>query len=415
MLDAEQQPRNEGGEFTTSEPKFGRAAELEAAGFSEMPDRPEEQPKTYGGDDASLRDAADDLVSARIEQEPQTVERFYQRPDGERIDLKETVTAERAARDLSAYRADVSRYIEGTEVSALADVIDSARAEVLKNRPQDAETYGFDPKEVEANAAKLEAPKADEVSADASPAEPVVEGLDPEVQKALKLPQVRQAIEEELGRADTTRQQYAGALSVAHQVAQATFSELLPELQMVPQEKWPDAIGILHQTDPQRVQRAMAVLERGSQIEAAQGQLQQQQAAHQRQQFETYAKAEDRRFEELTKSRPVTRAESDAIVAYAKELGIEPNVLVDTMRTNPVMRHAAFQKMMLDAARYRLMQKATPKAIPKSVPPVQRPGTSGARQSQAADDVQALTRTFRSSGDINDAVRLLAARRAARG
>jgi hypothetical protein len=53
------------------------------------------------------------------------------------------------------------------------------------------------------------------------------------------------------------------------------------------------------------------------------------------------------------------------------------------------------------------------KAIPKSVPPVQRPGASAPRSSRADNDVRSLNSRLQQSGSVKDAVQLLMARRAA--
>ena len=59
----------------------------------------------------------------------------------------------------------------------------------------------------------------------------------------------------------------------------------------------------------------------------------------------------------------------------AKEHGIAQQELMELYEKSPVVRHSAFQAMMLDAARYRLAQKATRAAQVRTVPQVQKPGT----------------------------------------
>jgi len=404
-------PRDDAtGQFSPStEGLFGQEAELAKAGFKPMPNRPKPEADEF----KSPREAADELSASRSA--APVVEVVYQKAaDGERVDETEAVTIERAARDLAAYRGDLQRYVEGADFSAVAEIIDTARADVLKDRPQDAEAYGLDPKEVEANAAKAKLAEATPAEdADAAPQQ-TVDGLDPEVAKALQHPQVRQAIEEELGKAEAAKQNYSQALAAAQQIAQASLVDTLPELANVPQELWAQAIGVINQSDPQRVQRAIAVLQRGAQVEAAQAQLQQHQAAEQQQRIEVWAKDQAVKYDEWAAKEGVKPSEiAPVAVEYLKGIGIDQDELGQLFRAHPILRAAAFQQMLTDAARYRGIMKAKAAVAAKPVPPVQRPGAAAARSSRGADDIQALTRTFKSSGKVNDAVKLLMARRTA--
>lgn len=414
-----EQPRDDAGQFAHAETLTGRVAELEAAGYKEMPEAPQDAQRTYGEGEDELRAAANELAAGRIAEEPDKVEYREQGGAGDLIDEKEAVTVERAARDLSAYHDNTGRYVDGMASDALADIVDAARAETLKADPKTAETYGLDPADVAAKAKAVE----DRANADANDAKtteeqpteaPPIEGLDPEVQKALKHPQVRQAIEEELGKADVARQQYSNGLNVANQFAQASLVDQIPELGQIPVDQWDAALGLLYQSDPGRVSRAFGVIERVNHLSQAQSAWNQQQAAAQHAQFQQWAKAEDSRFDELTKGQPVTKQVSDALVSYAGELGIDQGTLVNLMQTQPIMRHAAFQKMMVDAARYRMLKDATPKAAPKHAPPVQRPGAKQIRGPAGSENFGALNAKLSASGNIDDALALLGAQRAAR-
>ncbi len=415
-------PRDETtGQFTGGEQKFGRAAELEAAGWKEMPEAPKPEQKTYEGGNEGLRQAADDLAQTRGSEDTEPLAREYRMDGGtgELADPKEAISIEKAARDLSAFRADVSRHVEGVSNSEIADIVDAARGELVKQNPKQAETYGLDAEDVKAKADALDAKFNEQGDNQPAPdAEPPVDGLDPEVSKALKHPQVRQAIEEELGRADAARQSYAEAVNMANQFARASLVDHIPELANIPVEQWDAALGLLHQADPQRVQRAMGVVDRVNKLSVAQAQLQQQAAAEQQRQFDTWAKAEDVRFDKLTEIQGIDRAErlriGDEMLAYAGELGVDQATFFHLMQTNPVMRHAGFQKMMFDATRYRMMMKNAPKAAPRALPPVQKPGTAQARASHGEANIDALNKRLSATGNIKDAAKLMAAVRAAR-
>jgi hypothetical protein len=121
---------------------------------------------------------------------------------------------------------------------------------------------------------------------------------------------------------------------------------------------------------------------------------------------------------------PVQRAEfGNEMVAYASELGIGRDQLVSLFQNEPIMRHSAFQRMIHDAVRARMTQKAAnaaSKAIPRDLPPVQRPGTAQHRSgSDASGKIQNLEKQF-ASAKGNKAVQIMAdivaaERRAKRG
>jgi len=77
--------------------------------------------------------------------------------------------------------------------------------------------------------------------------------------------------------------------------------------------------------------------------------------------------------------------------------------------------HAGLQQIIADAVRYRqsLAAKATipDKVAPKSLPPVQRPGTSRPASGDNSERIQALESKLNNSGSEEDAFRLLLARR----
>ncbi len=134
----------------------------------------------------------------------------------------------------------------------------------------------------------------------------------------------------------------------------------------------------------------------------------------QRQEFAEYAKLEDARFDTLVKGeKPETvQKVANEIIAYAAELGVPRSQFLELCATEPIMRNAAFQKMMYDAASYRLLQRARNEVAKKVVPPVQRPGVAvDARAAQRESDVRTLNAKFASNPSVRNAADVLAAQR----
>jgi len=381
------------GQFTPStDGLFGREAEEAAAGFRPMPLKagPVEP---EGGEELSARDAADELNAKRGVDQGEEV--FYQKTDtGERIPTDETVTAERAAADLAAYR---NSKIESAAKSISGDFaaeIDKMRGEAIKANPEAlGKHYGIDP----ALADEVGGEKADGAKEDVSrPAEEAeiapdnaidaVDGLDPETRKALKIPQVRQALEQHFAEVDQVREQYSASLQAGQQMMQATISALAPQLDGMPLEYWPQAIQQIAQVDPVRGQIVADTLTKWGAIQQAAQQSQQQRAHHEQQQFEAtrqqYSRAADVALGNMTFAEKTEMAEE--LVAYVGEFGISREALMREAQTNLAIHHPAFQKMAADAISYRRLMNAPKAVLSRDVPPVVRPGAS---QHRSGNDV----------------------------
>ncbi|MGK7056883.1 hypothetical protein AB4853_10415 [Bradyrhizobium sp. 1050_B9_N1_2] len=408
------------GQFAPSEPLIGRAGLEHDAGFKPMPaSEPEAEP-----DFKDARDAAD--ASTGPEAVP-LVEVFYQKTaDGERIDGSETVTPERAAKDLTAYRNANADSAAKSISGDFAAEIDKMRADVIKGDPKVAEHLGV---EVPPEASDSEQPRAnsnnsgDEVASDDPTAAAIdaMDGLAPETKQALKNPQIRAALEEEFGKVQQVKDSFSQALNTVQSWAQASFLESFPELSGLPAEQMEHGLALLAQADPPRFNAAMNLLGRVQTIQAAQQQEQHRQAQIAHQNFETYAKEQDAAFEAMIgKMSPAENAEFGAeLTAYAGELGVSQQQLVQLLQTEPVMRHAAFQKMVHDAIRYRQIQKTSRATAKRDVPPVMRPGTASAvRRDGNASDIQALERKMTNATPTQQlklAAQITGLKRAARG
>jgi hypothetical protein len=380
----------------------GRSADLANAGFTEMPD-PLARKKENGFE--SPRDAADELSAQRGEPAP-VILRNYTDKNDEPVDAAEAITLERGARDLAELRNDESDAAREAAAAKFRDELDRLRGDHIPNRDED---------EQESDPAKPDAKHARDAGEQPA-AEAAADGkLDPKLEEALKHPQVVQAIEQRLGVAETARKSYAEALGVAHDFARASFMENFPELAAVPLQQLQPALEMMAQRQPERFGKAMATLDRVAQLQAAQQAQQQHQTAAARQQFESFAKAEDARLDTMLigESSQTQRAVMDEIMAGAKEAGVEPAEFIRLFGSDPLMRNAHFQKMMYDAGKYRLAQKTTPKAAVRNVPPVQRPGVAASRTSVNAATISALTAKLDRTGSLRDAQALLAAQRRA--
>ena len=387
--------RDESGRFTFSdgELKFG-AEGLEAdAGYVPLSDVRKAEGKTYRGDPDPLEKAFSNL---EVEPEPVAipVEWFKTDGSGDPLEPNVTTTVEQAAEALTDYQANAARYVDGMAIDAFREMIDQSRAELLKNDPKAAELYGLDPKDVEANAPKETA----DVPAPEAQAQQTteIEGSDEELARALKHPRVAEAITSEWDRADAARQQYTNALNYVNQLAQANLVDHLPELARLSIEQWKGPIVTLAQQDPQRVQRALAPLQRvnQSQVERAQqqAQYQQYQQALQYERFVNDVNAEDARLIEMVGSQKAADEANSAMIDQLTAQAIAANQLVNAFMQNPVLRTAEARQIAWKAQQYdRLM--AAPKAVPVRQPQaVQRPGTSAPRSTSQNSSLAALNR-----------------------
>jgi hypothetical protein len=372
----------------------GASFELQSAGYRPMPD-PEERPvrDAIDADAASLRGAAE----RRADVASPVMVREYVDEAGNAVDRDEAVTLERAARDHARARAEEARDVS-VEISAPdPSAREAAGAFGDESREPDEELGQQDGRSdavAETNEMKHEAGR-----------------LASELEKALQHPQVVQAIEEKIGEAEKARQSYREGLASAVQIAQASFLSQFPEFAGMPAEQVPAALELMSREDPGRFGRIQAAVAMSDRLLAQQSQEHHRQAEAAQQSFNSFSQEQDGKLEGMLKNEPraVRQAVAAEIVAAAKESGIPPAELNRLFQTEPLMRHATFQRMMYDAARYRLMMRAKDTAVTKAVPPVIRPGVSTSSGERGAD-LRALNARLTSSGDLKDAVALYQAR-----
>jgi hypothetical protein len=379
---------------------FGRTRELHDAGYKEMPEPARKaDDASFGSDYSGLARAAEDLSATR--QPVRTiVSRQYLTGDGSTVDETEAVTLRRAADDL-----DQARAADAAAPEQATDRQPGSEIDELRRQAAHADTFAED-----------ELPTAGE-GLSQSPAVSDGESLDPILQEALKHPQVREAIEGEIGKADAARQTYDRALDAVSGLLRDVVFAQFPELRSNTAQQFEAALSQLSQRDPSRYVQARGLADRLAVLQSAQSLQQQERDATQRREFAEYAKAEDARFDAMVKGQKpeVVQRISDEIIAYAGELGVPRQQFLQLCKTEPIMRNAAFQKMMFDAASYRLMQRARNEVVKKVVPPVQRPGAAvDTRAALNEGDVRALNARFAGNPSVKNAADVLAAQRRTR-
>lgn len=386
------------GQFTPSEPHV--------LDFVPRPEQKHDQ-QEYGSDNQSLRAAADDLANSRGASGQETVELTLIDEDGNPAPKNESVTLKQAVGDLSNYHEATRAALEAKTDADVAAAVDAARAEALKANPDAAEIYGFElPKET---ASEPEAVLGKNAAAE----EQFSSGeLDAQIEAALNHPQIKAALESQVIDNHRAQQQHIEGLKAATEFAALSFADQFPEFATIPQEQWQNAFAILQQQNPARAQQAANYIARAYQLAAQRDKLNAEQEQRKQQQFSDYAKEQDAIF-----SKAVAKVEPEVLAEIAeslKENGIDPAEFDRLIKSDRMMRSAFAQKTMWEAAKYRLLMKAAPKAVSKPLPPVNRPGAARSQGEIAHAGLDALKGKFERTGNIKDAVALLQAQRSAR-
>jgi hypothetical protein len=356
------------GQFTPSEPLTGRAAEEHAAGFTPMVDEP-----TPESEELSKKEAAERLAELSSSKPIATHILSANLP----ADV--TMTIEQGAAALADSRAADKAQAELDETEKLQKEVDQLRGETPEAKPASVET--------------------DEET----------------LEKALAHPRVKEALERQITEAETTRSTYSKGLDVANQFAQAAFAEGFPEIASLPIEQWENALRAMHAREPERFNKAMGTLSRVAQLQNAAQHEQQQRSAREAAEFQTYAKGEDARFNEMVKGERNMAAVEAQIPATLKSLGVDPAEFLKAGTESKFLRSAAAQAVLVKAAKYDLLM-AAPRAVPTKAapPPVQRPGTTASRGERSVANFSTLNSKLSQSGSQKDAFQLLMAKRGKR-
>jgi hypothetical protein len=113
--------------------------------------------------------------------------------------------------------------------------------------------------------------------------------------------------------------------------------------------------------------------------------------------------------------RPKLKEWIEAAPTFLVEKGFSQAELADLAsgKEKLAIHDRRVQSLILDGLKYQALQKAPPKAVPKELPPVQRPGARQPAGAAASQNVQALSNRLNQTGDLDDAFALFQARRQA--
>jgi hypothetical protein len=374
--------------------------------FTPMPDPTPEQPrsKEYSAEVDGLAEAARDLERARAENrvpkaEDEPIDRGYKwlsgAKAGEPVEKHFTLTPERASDELAAQRAYEQLQLQ-PDPTQVAAAVDQARADY----------YG---QQQPVQPVPDQAQQPDQQTQ--QQADQPADGLDPEVRAALENPRVRAAIEAEISSAEQARQQYAAAaLSAARVSAAALLSA--PELDGIPNDQIGIAIQMLARTNPARAQEIQGQLTRTQALWNASQQAQAQEQAIAQQRNAAWSKSQDDQYDKMTNDPPELKTKlGKEAVSMLKEYGATDDEIAAAWHSAGPFRSAIGQRVLRDAAAYRLAQREATHKIDRSVPPVQKPGVSRPHGSSDDGGIAAAQAAFNRAPSPKTAADLLIAKR----
>jgi hypothetical protein len=395
---------------------YGEARANADAGYKEMADAyappPKEEEKTFGDDMDSLKDVASELTGEREERhsERPIVDRKYVQyggsNHGEAVPDNQTISIERTADDLTRQRGFEADAAEDAKADLLSRVVDVVRGD----QPQPAEQQQ-----------QYEQPQV-EAQTQPQPVADLPDGVDvelvEEVQRAS--PKLKAALSEEAARVEQAPAAYGNAAEQAAKLGAASILAAFPELTGLRGEELPAAIKVIGQSNPEARSIVSHLNEVGriwSAAEQARAQQAQQQQAQQDAQLRQWAAHQDAQVDQHLKTLPpnVVKETISQFARIAESVyGIKPAELRQAVLTQPVLRSAPMQRIILDAARFHLAQESLKEHRSNPVPQVQRPGVGRDIGSDNDDYVAGLERQLQKSGDIKVAAKLLLAQCARR-
>jgi hypothetical protein len=319
---------------------------------------------------------------------PPPTERAFVGPDGKPTPENHTLSPEQAAKELAATRQSELDILEAAEKTAIAEAADQLRGDGFQQQPPQPEP--------------VEQPQAS--GADTQPVEQQQPGssrLERLLQEdPVALASVHAFAEQARQEAQqaAAQKQWAGdmaivgATSIVNQnvdlVARALLMDI-PELQGVTPDQVPLAIQMLAKSNPQRAQ---VIAEKSQGLQALALQAQNAKAAEQQvdqRRWAEWSLHQDNLFDrDIASTMPPERFKEVQAQA-AKTLlnaGLSERELIHYWQTNPLLRSAAGQAVVMKAAMWDLALAAQAKAktelphkrAPAPVAQVQRPGISSA-------------------------------------
>jgi hypothetical protein len=269
----------------------------------------EPKAKVYdeSSDADSVRAAAADLDKARAENripraEDEPIDRGYRYYAGEKagepVEPEQTLTPERASRDLRMVR-EYEAASQQPAPEVVASAVDQIRA-ANNGEPQPQQ-----PSELNDQArAHMAAEQAQQ------------DDVHPDVRAALQNEHVREALAKEVASVEQARAQYAASARGAAQLAAASLLASFPELAQVPTNQLQGAISVIAQKDPARAQAIGAALERTKALYDASQQAQAAQQKIQAENLKAWTVAQEQKFERevLARESPESLAKIKAIL-----------------------------------------------------------------------------------------------------
>ncbi len=141
------------------EEQFGHAGVEQNAGFTPMPDSTPSEPADIGSSHDSLRDAANELSKGRGDYPSEPEEIAYRESDkhgratDKLVDPKETITRQRAAEDLAAYRERREKEEQEQVKEAIRRDTDAVRSGQQQPQQQPGQQQAYSPEQRSAQAA----------------------------------------------------------------------------------------------------------------------------------------------------------------------------------------------------------------------------------------------------------------------
>jgi hypothetical protein len=386
-------------QMETSEP--GTSADS----YVPMPVEPEKKkPREFSGEIEGIKDAAREVAKAREERgitDADPTDRSWRWITGDRagqpVDQKVTLTEDQAADGLIAARAqDVQAKYPAAE--ELAAKVEAARQEYQQHQQGQQPPAPEQPQPAEAQQQQQTEPQ--------DPNAELIRVLE-------QHPQVREALAAEVAQVEQSRQAYQQASLQAAQLSAAALFSFAPELANMSAQELPGALRLIAQQSPERAAAIQGHIQRTQNLYQASQEAAKQQEAITQQQTARWAKSQDDAYSAMTKDDTPelkTKLGKEAI-AMLKEYGASDDEISAAWNSAGPFRSAVGQRILRDAAAYRIAQREVVNKIDRSTVPVQRPGVSGPRDDGGV--AQALAR-FNANPTPQNGAALLGARRAAR-
>ncbi len=216
-------------------------------------------------------------------------------------------------------------------------------------------------------------------------------------------------IEPEYQAMQQARNQYEQAAQYAFNALQASgeFSDIqtMEDVEKLARDDWPRYVQYDAHT------KKLAAYQQ--QVEYAQ----QQRAAEWQQQWTHYASEQDRLFAEkipeFADDAKREKLQKLAVETLERDYGFSAQEMAHAW--NGPFRDHRVQQLLLDAARYRQLQKNPPKPAAKPLPPVQRPGVAAPVGKGAHQDAEMSALEKKSTLSLKEAARLTRLQRLAKG